>query len=239
MSTDQQDRNPRDLNLYAPLPDYVRHQQAHAASLSAVPLDPVTQTFVPGFVTAQVSSDYNARQVYNAKVKDKVLMLDNPAKESADKKERKQNRRGTRRMTAREKREKKVYEVPADCQDYALFIPLHNLWLQYVEELFGRQGNAITHAQKLVKADYHGAIMTVVRSKCHSYIGVTGIMVQETENLFRIVTEQNRIKAVPKAASVFSFKVRNEVYTIYGNHIRYRAAERAAKKFKAKPTIDL
>jgi len=225
--------------LYNPIPDYVKNQQSHA-SLPPVPLDPVTQAFVPGFIADQVSHNYDAKQTYTTKVKAKVLMLDNPLKEAAGKKERqKRKRRGTKRMTAREKRERRVYEVPADCHNYSLFIPLHELWLQYMEELFGQSSNSTVHAQKLVKADYHGAIMTVVRSKCHSYIGVTGIMIQETENVFKIITEQNKLKFIPKAASVFSFRVRDEVYTIYGNHIRYRASERAAKKFKSKPTIDL
>lgn len=37
---------------------------------------------------------------------------------------------------------------------------------------------------------------SVVRSKCHSYIGTTGIMIQETENVFKIITDQNKLKGI-------------------------------------------
>jgi ribonuclease P protein subunit POP4 len=71
---------------------------------------------------------------------------------------------------------------------------------------------------KLVKADYHGAIITgifnsleyfrisnitfiilnefsVSKSKCPGYVGLTGILLQETKNVFKIITKQNEIKS--------------------------------------------
>jgi hypothetical protein len=42
---------------------------------------------------------------------------------------------------------------------YELFVPLHELWLQYIEELYGKSSPNI-FGQKLLKADFHGAILT-------------------------------------------------------------------------------
>ena len=42
---------------------------------------------------------------------------------------------------------------------YKLFVPLHELWLQYINQLYGTSGlNAFS--QKLLKADFHGVTLT-------------------------------------------------------------------------------
>ncbi|CAG8640540.1 2134_t:CDS:2 [Paraglomus brasilianum] len=121
---------------------------------------------------------------------------------------------------------------------YELFVPLHELWTQYINELYGTS-NSFGFAQKLLKADLHGAIMTVSKSKCASYIGVSGIMIQETENMFKIITSSDELKNIPKGHSVFTVNIRDTVFSIYGDQFRCRAALRATKKFKNKPSIDL
>ncbi len=50
-------------------------------------------------------------------------------------------------------------------------------------------------SQKVVKADYHGSILRVWRSKCPSYVGSEGIVVQETQNTVRLVTKEDKIKS--------------------------------------------
>ncbi|XP_029212427.1 ribonuclease P protein subunit p29-like isoform X2 [Acropora millepora] len=92
---------------------------------------------------------------------------------------------------------------------------------------------------KLLRADYHGCILTVSRSKCPSYIGTSGILLQETKNAFKIITKQHQLKMIPKANSVFNFELEQFVFTVHGNHFRYRSSERSARKFKPKPTTDL
>lgn len=118
------------------------------------------------------------------------------------------------------------------------FVPLHRLWLGYMSELLGltmvdtlgqeqegqreRTAHAMPSATgmhaKLVKADFHGSIMTglsifsclrvlfggvdagagyddaVRRSKNASLVGASGIVVQETENTFKVVTQKNKLK---------------------------------------------
>ncbi len=117
-----------------------------------------------------------------------------------------------------------------DCR-WELFVPLHRLWLGYMSELLGLAAPptplpvdpsaampqaAGMHA-KLVKADFHGSIVTgasffflaplpkkgkeqfnrirkVRRSKNAALVGASGIVVQETENTFTVVTQKDKLK---------------------------------------------
>ena len=45
--------------------------------------------------------------------------------------------------------------------------------------------------------------------------------------------------AIPKANSIFTFKVDKYQFSLHGNHMKFKASERSARKFKDKPTIDL
>ena len=49
-------------------------------------------------------------------------------------------------------------------------------------------------SQKVSKADYHGSILRVWRSKCPSYVGTEGIMLQETQNTLRLIAKDNKIR---------------------------------------------
>ena len=110
--------------------------------------------------------------------------------------------------------------------------------------------------------------LPVCRSKCPSYVGTKGIVLQESQNTFKIIEEDNRLKsnntnnyryytysfspsslplltlpllltAIPKAHSVFSFELRGLLFNLHGNHMRFRSSERSARKFKDKTSIDL
>ncbi|KAI8973366.1 Rof/RNase P-like protein [Mycotypha africana] len=144
-----------------------------------------------------------------------------------------------RKLTAREKRQLKVYDIPKEAHQYKLFEPLSQLWQGYMSKLLS-QGTT-NFEQKLIKADFHGATMTVVQSKNPTYVGVTGIVVQETLSVFNIITKDNKLKQIPKNSSNFNIYIEKlgRNYTIYGPQFVARPAERAAKKFKPKPTIDL
>uniref|UniRef100_A0A8C6UW64 Ribonuclease P protein subunit p29 n=1 Tax=Neogobius melanostomus TaxID=47308 RepID=A0A8C6UW64_9GOBI len=69
--------------------------------------------------------------------------------------------------------------------------------------------------------------ISVVRSKYASYVGLTGILIQEFKHVFKVITQKNELKVIPKRNSVFEIEVNGFVF------------ERSAKKFKSKGTIDL
>jgi Ribonuclease P/MRP, subunit p29 len=47
---------------------------------------------------------------------------------------------------------------------------------------------------KLLKADFHGAFLTVKKARNPCLIGLQGIIIHETENAFKVVTEKDKVK---------------------------------------------
>ncbi|XP_061132078.1 ribonuclease P protein subunit p29 isoform X3 [Syngnathus typhle] len=100
-------------------------------------------------------------------------------------------------LNAQQKREIKIFHIKSEHQRYEVFLPLHDLWKQYIIDLCnGLKPTSSPHSvqQKLLKADFHGAIITVVRSKCPSYVGTTGILIQEFKHVFKMITKQDKFK---------------------------------------------
>ncbi|XP_066184022.1 ribonuclease P protein subunit p29 isoform X2 [Sylvia atricapilla] len=158
------------------------------------------------------------------------------------KKKTKQKRKKTKGFTAKQRRELRLFEIEPEQQRYAIFLPLHELWKQYIRDLcHGLKPDAQPHMiqGKLLKADLHGAIVTVTKSKCPSYVGITGIILQEFKHVFKIITKEDKLKVVPKLNNVFSLELDGFISYIYGSKFLLRASERSAKKFKLKGTIDL
>ncbi|XP_057890100.1 ribonuclease P protein subunit p29 isoform X1 [Melospiza melodia melodia] len=158
------------------------------------------------------------------------------------KKQTKQKRKKTKGFTAKQRRELRLFEIEPEQQRYAIFLPLHELWKQYIRDLcHGLKPDAQPHMiqSKLLKADLHGAIVTVTKSKCPSYVGITGIILQEFKHIFKIITKEDKLKVVPKLNNVFSLELDGFISYIYGSKFLLRASERSAKKFKLKGTIDL
>ncbi|KAL7269552.1 hypothetical protein RUND412_007782 [Rhizina undulata] len=185
-------------------------------------------------------------------------------------------------LSAKEKRALGVHEIPKSAAKYGIYEPLWRLWVGYVQEILGiipgtvGGGASSQTAAKLVSADFHGAYLEVVRSRCVGRVGVKGICVKETRGLFVVVTERDQIKHIPKEHTVFRFsvpfesaadlpvpsssssspsskppvggddqnkkqdgKLRDMVFEIHGSQFMYRPAERAGRKFKQKPLLDL
>ncbi|KAI0664902.1 RNase P/MRP, p29 subunit [Cubamyces menziesii] len=243
--------------------------------------------FVPSYVKRNVSLSMNPSQAYASRVEGRQILLDNPARDSKTKKEREEKRakRAAERarkaagvMGLQEGKRKGLWLLQKEDTKFSLFLPLHSLWLGYMSELLGLSpppptrhadpaatipGAAGMHA-KLIKADFHGSVVTVWKSKNPCLVGLSGIVVHETENTFKVITPMDQLKLIPKQNSVFVFAVplyatstvpplpSSSVQTaqtvldmphiefeLYGNHFCFRAAERAGRKFKHKETIEL
>lgn len=86
---------------------------------------------------------------------------------------------------------------------YADMIPVHNLWLQYIENILcdhlGKELPSVhdpgyeSFSLLLMRADYNGAKLKVIRSRCSSLIGKTGILAMETKETFRVLQENNEL----------------------------------------------
>ncbi|XP_041638843.1 ribonuclease P protein subunit p29 [Cheilinus undulatus] len=169
----------------------------------------------------------------------KAVLLDY-ARPKKDKSKRK--KKAAKGLNARQKKEMKIFQIKPEHQRYELFLPLHELWRQYMIDLCGGLGpmsSPQSVQQKLVKADFHGAILTVIRSKCPSYVGTTGILVQEFKHVFKLITKEDRLKVIPKRNCVFEVEINGFVSHLYGNKFEQRAGDRSAKKMKVRGSIDL
>ncbi|KAI0670474.1 RNase P/MRP p29 subunit [Trametes maxima] len=243
--------------------------------------------FIPNYVKHNVTRSSDPAHAYASRVEGRQILLDNPARESKSKKaqDEKRAKRASERarkdagvLSKEEGRRKGLWKLRKEETKFYLFIPLHTLWLGYMSELLSLSprptrdvgdpvaampGAAGMYA-KLIKADFHGAIVTVRRSKNPCLVGLSGIVVHETENAFKVITQKDQLKLIPKPNSVFVFAVplyavaalsplsspssqpRPTVleiphieFELYGNHFCFRSAERAGRKFKHKETIEL
>ncbi|TFK40457.1 Rof/RNase P-like protein [Crucibulum laeve] len=169
--------------------------------------------------------------MYASRIHGRMMLLENPQRESRAKKEMelKHARRKAEKeqkklgiIGKREAREKGVWKFDEQQMKFELFVPLHHMWMGYMSELLGlaqppmssspppsaqtMPGSSGLHP-KLVKADFHGSVMTVRRSKNPSLIGLSGIVIHETENAFKIITTESKVKVLPKQNSIFAFAI--------------------------------
>lgn len=74
-------------------------------------------------------------------------------------------------------------------------------------------------------------------------IGQQGIILQEFENVFRIVTSGGLVKMLPKSKCVFVVNLEMKSglkfeLEMHGQHFCTRPSERIVKKWKEKPSLD-
>ncbi|MCJ1283226.1 hypothetical protein MMC26_002554 [Xylographa opegraphella] len=182
-------------------------------------------------------------------------------------------RRKPKPLTAREKRVLGIYEIPKEDQRYEIYEPLHRMWVGYMWEILGLKEGEQAYVtvegagSKLASADYHGAELEVVRSRCVGRVGSKGIVVKDTKFTFEMITKRNVLRTVPKRHSVFRFKVphptagqpagqsampneasvevpsieepRYLIFELHGSHFEARATDRATKRFKQRRIDDL
>ncbi|XP_035679842.1 ribonuclease P protein subunit p29-like [Branchiostoma floridae] len=234
--------------LYQPLPQYVSEEKE---KLGLQELSCPKDKFVESFLDRHIQ---NFKPNEKKELKKSYLLLDLPyrQKPTVGKKKNTSHSRKRREKkvydippeTQKSEGRKKVYDIPPEHQKYSLYVPLHNLWLQYIKDLLQvtPTSNLNLMQKKMLKADLHGALITVCKSRCPSYVGLTGIILQEGQKVFKVITKEDKLKTVPKANSVFSVEFEGLRAKIYGNHFCTRTAQRASKKFKlpmVKQTIDL
>ncbi|KAL6710369.1 hypothetical protein ACN47E_009315 [Coniothyrium glycines] len=168
----------------------------------------------------------------------------------------KHNKKKPRPLSAAQKRKLCLNEIPKEQQKYAIYEPLHILWTGYMRQVLGLNDptRAVhitpnTSGQMLASADMHGALFTVVRSRCVSRVGLEGIVVRDTRHTFEIITKNNIVKSIPKEHTVFHFEVdmlekdgqpqKPLIFEIFGEQFQTRAADRANRKFRMHYQPDL
>eukprot|EP00736_Rhodelphis_marinus_P000078 Rmarinus@m.11824 len=102
---------------------------------------------------------------------------------------------------------------------------LYDIWRTYVGRV-ETNCKGQSFVQKLLSIDLHGAMLKVDDSPCRTFVGVSGIVLQETRRTFVIVTPEDAIKRVPKKSSVFIFYTDKVSFKIDGEAIVGVAHER-------------
>lgn len=183
-------------------------------------------------------------------------------------------------MSAKEKRVLGVYDIPREERRWEIYEGLWKMWCGYMREILNihsshqtgtENGSAksprktiyltpVAAGPNLASADFHGAKITCVRSRCAGRVGTEGIVVRDTKFTFVVITKTNEIKTLPKEHSIFKFEVplvdegnnqKNDVaassiqspqvliFEIHGEQFKNRAIDRANKKFKIHLPPDL
>ncbi|EDQ92363.1 uncharacterized protein MONBRDRAFT_21969 [Monosiga brevicollis MX1] len=159
----------------------------------------------------------SAAQLVESKVHKQVLMLDNPPK----------------------KRSKPSTEAGPPVKTKANSNRRKEVGAITIPATSNQRKHLRTMESRLARADFHGARITVVRHKSPGLVGVTGIVLQETENTLRIITPQDELQTLPKSAAIFGFELGPLTVNVYGNNLRFKPSDRAVRKFKLRDSWDL
>uniref|UniRef100_A0A182M0A9 Ribonuclease P protein subunit p29 n=1 Tax=Anopheles culicifacies TaxID=139723 RepID=A0A182M0A9_9DIPT len=197
------------------------------------------------FMSNLVKPDEREDCIYSAK---HFLSLSCKQKPKAKQTEKPKQRK---KLSRKEVKELGLYALPPDTVRYEDALKLHKMWCGYYDTLIPSLAGLmddipiVTEARYntivagLLKADYHGAKIHIVRSKQSSVVGMKGIVVLDTKGTFKMVSKDNKLRTIPKNDSVFEVIIRDKMVTIFGKHLNARPAERCVKKMKTFSFPDL
>lgn len=184
----------------------------------------------------------------------KTLALTKGQKAKKVKAQVKKRRKG-QYLTAKERRGLGLNRLPKRGLNFADFHPMHDLWLEYMRKVVGNSlkkpqvkesspSTVVTLGDeqlqmRVSRADLHGAFVKVVKAPNPKLIGMEGYVVMETRNTFQLVTKRSKRKIVPKSGTYFSFCVDEILFTVDGSTMCMKPSERAVKKWKNKPPLEL
>lgn len=159
----------------------------------------------------------------------------------------KKKKKRARCLTRREKKKLNFFNIARNSLKYNEIQPMNEIWLAYMSQLLELEKpipdctskSWETFTQTLYRADFHGSILKIVRSKCPSYVGKIGICFMDTRNTFKIISKENIITTIPKKECVFEIFLKDIKITLFGKHLCVRPAERSTKRLKGHLYPDL
>jgi ribonuclease P protein subunit POP4 len=222
---------------------------------------------------ARAHSPDSVERIYTNKIQHRTLYLRPTSPPPATVNARAERRRARQKvrdrqkqkpapLSSRERRRLGLHDIPKDGQKYELYEPLNKLWTGYIREILAGDvfvGGA-NAAAKLASAEFHGANVEVVRSKCPSRVGIAGIVLRDRKFVMEIITKKKGVKVVPKEGTMFRFAVDvpsetnstteteskatrdNDsaeglenpfVFDLLGDQMMVKSADRANRKFKS------
>ena len=138
----------------------------------------------------------------------------------------------------------KMYRInKSEDLDYKKYETINKLWCSYASSClvscFGSPANKILHEENVLNClkqmDYHGCHLTVKKSSSKYLIGIRGLVLQDKKNALYLLTEENKVKIVPKVGSLFEFELLGFCkMTLVGSNMCYRPEMRSTKHAKIK-----
>ena len=102
----------------------------------------------------------------------------------------------------------KIFDTSSEKFVFKELVPMHELWKEYMKALISQEKvDPATLLAKVLKADFHGALISVFKAKNKCLVGVEGIVIKETQKAFYIVNAKDEQKTVLKKGMVFILRV--------------------------------
>lgn len=105
--------------------------------------------------------------------------------------------------------------------------PLYQMWCDYYRGLLGDPQKAPD--ERMLKADYHGALVLVAEAHNPTMIGLVGIVILETRQSFQLITKDDRYLVIPKHGTALQFILDGRVFTVFGDAMRYKPSLRGKR----------
>lgn len=165
----------------------------------------------------------NARAITSGRLRDRTLMLDNPAVQREQGKrsgggvnltnhlatKNLQKRKGLYSLTDLRKRrgnnKEDMQEQPSIT--YNSMLAIHTKWKEYIDALILPTQSLKELQEVLYNANLHGCLLSIIDASEERHKGVAGIVIKDTKNTFQLITAENRILVVPKRHSVFEYSI--------------------------------
>ena len=165
-----------------------------------LPRRPLVETVTPIVLLTETDSQSadHAEEIFQGSVQGRPILLSSEEFRRTQRRDQRQSavRRKVKPkpLNAHQRRSLGIYEIPKHQRHYALYVPLHTLWKEYMSELCANLYDPNVIGEKLLKADFHGCDMSITRSSCPSRVGLSGICVKETRGTFTLITPSDELK---------------------------------------------
>lgn len=149
------------------------------------------------------------------------------------------------KLSKTELKNRGLLDISQDNLKYQDGLILNDLWRQYILQILPTSNRPPTPAfvlsqcNALAISDFHGAHIRVIQAKNPSTIGIEGIVMQETEQTFRLISADDRIRTILKSDCIFHLFLNDHVFILHGQHLCYRTDIRSKLKLKPKDSVKL
>ncbi|KAI5706978.1 hypothetical protein M8J75_013074 [Diaphorina citri] len=138
-------------------------------------------------------------------------------------------------LSAKEKRALHLRTRHIESVTYSDALTLWRHWCSYIQRMDWHEDKDGFNAQ-LNKTDMNGVLLSIVRAKNPSLVGMKGVVVMDRKCTFTIVTEANSTKIIPKANCVFDIfwiKPDEKKIQLFGKYMCIRPEERATRRVRS------